>query len=1181
MGRNPYYWPGDPKNPFNYPIGTGAVYVNAKLPARTQAACGQELIAINMDTSQPSVNVYQNAGQHDCNRCVMHAASPGCPASPGIFSPTINIPYNQSLIIPSSNLNYPGAFTDSSNNRWEAGNFAHCTNGGIVTAGHMSNFGTITDASATGASGGSKLSTLYGTIRYGEFTNGTNGTGDGYIRHVLRFNLNGKTDLSSAGSGFRWPATGADGGYSQPSSPNYYGGSVPQSVQGSLYAIPQSINLNSLGLATVPGKRMAWTFQNYGGYVCNDSVAPVWPICIETSAVGNVTDEFFALFGFKFQEKPNANLWAIDMAIIFANLYVVDNNSATNIGGGGTPLQPFAPPFGATLNPPFLQQVNGNTTASSSTLTVANAKTTVGSALGLMVGVRAPAAAVTPTQVGSSWTNPAQSGSGNSTVVLNSHSTTAGNFVTVAALNRVAGVGAIASVTDNASPPNTYAQLTNAFAQSTTNLRLEMWGGHQTNVGTVITVTFAGTGAGSAIASEWHGLSESLDVAVVSNNGMVSPASTGSSAQTVTASDLCIAAYGAVGSITFSGENFTPNGTTLNVPDLNNQATGIDNCILEVSEMISGASGIAQSFASAMSSNSGWAALMVVLSPAASGGSSPTVSISGGGTWVEQESNNTSGLGNASAWTLAPTGAVPANGITINSSSSVGSIEYEFYEIANATCLSVTGTTGSSTSPSVQTTPVNSTDVQVGMIFVPNISATLSPTSVPTWENDAVTQGLASNANSQIVSGGNVSGSMSAQTYNGTLSPSAPWAAFILNFAQLAVPSQVSQPSISPGQSQVSANWNTPNPNGSALTSYIALVYSGVNPDGSGGTLASTITGIAVVDYSIVPYVITGLTNGIAYSVAIEAVNSIGTSLASQRSLAATPFTPSTVPGTPVAPAVVPGDTVATVTITPPATGGVPITGYTFNCYDPYPTLFTTQTQMSDVFTFSGLTDGVTYGFTGIAINGNGSSAESPVTLSTPLGAPATPNAPVCVPGIGLVTVTATAPAPNGSPITEYTFNCYLTLGGQTVAEQLPLFTTTQPGLVYTFSGLQGATPYYFTVIATNAIGPSTESAATVAVPLGSAPPVAGGGTNVNTGTTYQYVYKGKTTLMLYKFSPSQVPSAVLDQHGNLLEYGTYNGETIVWCAQDGEVRRSVKGSPGPTDPYGFGINVSPWESSV
>lgn len=102
---------------------------------------------------------------------------------------------------------------------------------------------------------------------------------------------------------------------------------------------------------------------------------------------------------------------------------------------------------------------------------------------------------------------------------------------------------------------------------------------------------------------------------------------------------------------------------------------------------------------------------------------------------------------------------------------------------------------------------------------------------------------------------------------------------------------------------------------------------------------------------------------------------------------------PASVPGTPVAPAVLTGYQVATVTITPPPNGGSAITAYTSNCYEPYPTLVATQTQYlaldptANVFTFSGLSSSVQYGFTGIAINASGPSGESPVTLATPTGA--------------------------------------------------------------------------------------------------------------------------------------------------------------------------------------------------
>ena len=43
--------------------------------------------------------------------------------------------------------------------------------------------------------------------------------------------------------------------------------------------------------------------------------------------------------------SSKATPWARDMDRLFGALAVVDNNAAGAIGGGGTPLQPPAPPL--------------------------------------------------------------------------------------------------------------------------------------------------------------------------------------------------------------------------------------------------------------------------------------------------------------------------------------------------------------------------------------------------------------------------------------------------------------------------------------------------------------------------------------------------------------------------------------------------------------------------------------------------------------------------------------------------------------------------------------------------------------------------------------------------------------------------------------------------------------------
>lgn len=1089
--RSALTWPGAITAWVNTPIGKSATYVNPSIPARTAStAVKSQEIPMGMDQTQVTTPLPQNVGQSG-NRCGPTPGTTIASGSNGVSLPTgtINvasttgfnipgsititigsnttvvaytniagnsftgctggtgtlatgnvvgqwlssIPYNQSLIVPSSTDNYPPAFigatTDGTGNlRYEGGNFAHCTNGALPTAGHFGSRGTIIDDATGGASGGSGLSTLYGTIRYLEFTNGTDGstaTVGGYtfpcIRHCLRIDLR-TTDLSvgtvppgtpggalaplATAPGYRWPANKADSGYNSASDPNYYSNSVAAICEGALLAIPWTVDLNTLGLTTKPAKQLAWTFQNFGCRPANTQHGSTWAIATEWSVgtggatqrvaiappLTDTSSEFFNLFGFPMYASPGS-AFAIDMNIIITNLQVVDNDTQTNIGGGGTPLTYAAPSFGASINAPFIQQVNGQTAVAGTTQTVANLKTQLGSVLSLTVGARVAATVTTPARV-QSFVSTAQSGTGNSTAVAPASSTvtvTTGNTLMAVSQYRtstgVTGLGATPFSATGTATIGSWLKLgavQDTLSPSQTDL--EVWTASVVTGGTLaLTVTYGSSGAGSLIVEEVTHLTGLLDVSVSVNSGTLTTISVGPTASTVTANDYVMAAYGSTGTPTFTEPGtFSPAGSSLGTnPIATVSNTGTDNNQVEVSDQLAATSGNTQSF-SITTTGGHFVAILVCMAPVISG-TAPTVAISGGGTWTQRFSvDSPAGLGVCAAFDINPTGQVAANGITITSSES-GSIEYEFYEIANALYQGNAHATGTSTTPTVSITPVATSDVQVGVVFVPNISASLTPTGVSTWTNDDVTQGLATNANSQIVSGGNVAGSISSQTYNATAAPSAPWVAGILNYSQSGVPSQIAQPSISAGQAQVQTTFVAPNNNGSSLLSYTALVYSGVASDGSGGTLARTITSIAVADYSITPYTITTLTNGVQYSVAWEAVNANGTSVPSARSLGATPMTPTTAPATPLAPTVVvTSSTTAQVTIVPPADGGQPITSYTFNCYNPYPTLFATQTQSGNVFTFSGLTPGNQYGFTGIASNGNGPSDESPITLATP-----------------------------------------------------------------------------------------------------------------------------------------------------------------------------------------------------
>ena len=83
---------------------------------------------------------------------------------------------------------------------------------------------------------------------------------------------------------------------------------------------------------------------------------------------------------------------------------------------------------------------------------------------------------------------------------------------------------------------------------------------------------------------------------------------------------------------------------------------------------------------------------------------------------------------------------------------------------------------------------------------------------------------------------------------------------------------------------------------------------------------------------------------------------------------------------------------------------------------------------------------------------------------------PGTPAAPTATAGITSATVTWTAPAANGSPITGYVVTPYLNGTAQT-AQTFTSSATTQ-----TLTGLTAGSSYTFTVAAINAIGTGAAS---------------------------------------------------------------------------------------------------------
>lgn len=267
--RDPLEQPFASWSIWNLPIGSESRYVNANLvmTSNTFVSTDQEIILL--DNSQPLTDIMKNTNSWTGNyrdRCPAQGASLGkAPLPPTFFNSQnmIQWPGNQGVAI---------LMKDGVTIR-QTQPLSHCQGSPFTAGTPFIDVNLYTDG-IKGAHGGSGLNTLGGTIRFGELMPDSKGVVLP-VRHALKLNLNAATNYYPGAdwkSCFRWPADGCDG-YAHDGGDTAYGGKVPQLMVGALLAIPKSVDINSLGLTTAPGKALAWTLQNYGGYICDDIVA--------------------------------------------------------------------------------------------------------------------------------------------------------------------------------------------------------------------------------------------------------------------------------------------------------------------------------------------------------------------------------------------------------------------------------------------------------------------------------------------------------------------------------------------------------------------------------------------------------------------------------------------------------------------------------------------------------------------------------------------------------------------------------------------------------------------------------------------------------------------------------------------------------------------------------------------
>ena len=323
--RNKFLWPFASTSIWNMPIGRNAVYVPAHIAAPTQQTLTADQDIIIMDPTAPlTLLAHNGAGWGGGDRCTASGTS------------LTSVPIPTDFIVPSNGANNALAVVMADGQTVIQGQpFARCSPGGPATSLALAPSANLYTNGILGAHGGSGLSSLGGTIRLNQLVPG------GVIRHALKVNLDAAVDLYPS-PGFVWPAVRHDS-----CAPGCYGGTVRALEMGSLLAIPTSVNIDALGLETAPGRMLAWTLQNYGAYVADNTARSVFSIETEDGPDGSVVSQFQQTWGYPFQAPAgDGTPWSHDINVIIANLAVVANNGPLSVGGGGTPLQPLAPPIG-------------------------------------------------------------------------------------------------------------------------------------------------------------------------------------------------------------------------------------------------------------------------------------------------------------------------------------------------------------------------------------------------------------------------------------------------------------------------------------------------------------------------------------------------------------------------------------------------------------------------------------------------------------------------------------------------------------------------------------------------------------------------------------------------------------------------------------------------------------------
>ena len=273
----------------------------------------------------------------------------------------------------------------------------------------------------------------------------------------------------------------------------------------------------------------------------------------------------------------------------------------------------------------------------------------------------------------------------------------------------------------------------------------------------------------------------------------------------------------------------------------------------------------------------------------------------------------------------------------------------------------------------------------------------------------------------------------------------------------LDVPDAPAAPTLTAGTTWLEASWTAPADNGSAITDYDVQYRT------SGNWLEADHTGTSTTRR------IENLSPATAYEVRVRATNAEGSS---DWSPAATGSTNADVPDAPAAPTLTAGTTWLEASWTAPADNGSAITDYDVQYRTSGNWLEADHTGTSTTRRIENLSPATAYEVRVRATNAEGSSDWSPAaTRSTNADVPDAPAAPTLTAGTTWLEASWTAPADNGSAITDYDVQ-YRTSGNWLEADHTGTSTTNR------LESLTSDTAYEVRVRATNAEGSSDWSPA-------------------------------------------------------------------------------------------------------